>query len=540
MFKFLFYANNQLDFRAAIAMVMSVIAGFSESTLVLVINNAAQYVIQDSIPSALKLIPLFLFIFIILLILKRQALQLCAQLVEDNLEIYRNRIANQLRQSSLLTVEQIAQGEIYTKLTIDTKKISRTSVSFILVIQSSITILLIIIYMFSISRLGTSIFLFYMGFAYCYSQLHYQSFVETIDEMTGKETELFEKVGHIFDGFKELKMNPVKNEDFFHNHLKPLSTQVKILRKLIGKRIVVLYGVNYYLLFYITFGTIVFALPQDYTAALRFKIFVMAAFMTEPVKVFLKAIPELLASLVSIERLNTLEQKFQLSESARDYISKPDKPIVSLVNQIQLESLQFKYKNKDDIVEFEIGPINLDIQIGTINFLVGGNGSGKSTLLKLMTGLYPMNSGAIYFDDQKIDISQYRHLFSVVFSDCYIFDGMYGFNNINAQRINELLQLMEIDRHVKWQNQKFQYSGLSTGQKKRLAFVYLMLEDARIYILDEWAAEQDPVFKNKFYSQILPMLKKEGKTIIAATHDDQYFHLADQLVKLDYGQIVKA
>jgi len=540
MFKFLFYANNQLDFRAAIAMVMSVIAGFSESTLVLVINNAAQCVIQDSISSALKLIPLFLFIFIILLILKRQALQLCVQLVEDNLEIYRNRIANQLRQSSLLTVEQMAQGEIYTKLAIDTKKISRASVSFILVIQSSITILLIIIYMFSISRLGTSIFLFYMGFAYCYSQLHYRSFGEIIDQMTAKETELFDKVGHIFDGFKELKMNQVKNEDFFHNHLKVLSTQVKVLRKLIGKKIVGIYGVNYYLLFYITFGTIVFALPQDYSVALRFKIFVMAAFMAEPVKVFLKAIPELLASLVSIERLNTLEQKFQLSESARDYITKPDKPILSPINQIQLESLQFKYKNKDDIVEFKIGPITLDIQIGTVNFLVGGNGSGKSTLIKLMTGLYPMDSGAIYFDGQRIDISQYRHLFSVVFSDCYIFDGMYGLKNINTQRINELLQLMEIDRQVKWQNQKFQYSGLSTGQKKRLAFVYLMLEDTRIYILDEWAAEQDPVFKNKFYRHILPMLKNDGKTIIAATHDDQYFHLADQLVKLDYGQIVKA
>jgi len=538
MFKFLFYANNQLEFRPAVALIMSIIAGFSESTLVLVINNAAQYVIKDNIPSALKMIPLFLLIFITLFILKRQSLQLCVRLVEENLEIYRNKIANQLRQSPLLKVEQIHQGEIYTKLSIDTKKISRASVSLILLIQSSITIVLIIIYMFNISFLGTCIFLLYIVFAYFFFQLHYQSLVKTMDQMTGKETELFDKVGHIFDGFKELKMDIDKNEDFFHHHLKPLSAQVKDLRKQIGKRIVGLYGVNYYLMYYITFGTIVFALPQDYSVALRFKIFVMAAFMAEPIKVFLKAIPELFASLVSIERLNTLVQKFQLSVPVRDFISKQDTPFLKPVNEIKLESLGFKYKNNDGGAEFEIGPISLNIQVSNIIFFVGGNGSGKSTLLKVLTGLYPMNNGTIFFDGKRIDIMQYRHLFSAVFSDCYLFDGMYGLKNINDQKVNDLLQLMEIERQVKWQDQKFQFTGLSTGQKKRLALVYLMLEDSPIYILDEWAAEQDPLFKKKFYTHILPLLKQDGKTIIAATHDDQYFHVADQLVKLHYGQIV--
>ncbi|EOE7079576.1 hypothetical protein U9655_001926 [Enterobacter asburiae] len=45
--------------------------------------------------------------------------------------------------------------------------------------------------------------------------------------------------------------------------------------------------------------------------------------------------------------------------------------------------------------------------------------------------------------------------------------------------------------------------------------------------------------KAVFYLELLPMLKAEGKTVIAITHDDRYFHLADRLIKLESGQIVE-
>jgi putative ATP-binding cassette transporter len=63
------------------------------------------------------------------------------------------------------------------------------------------------------------------------------------------------------------------------------------------------------------------------------------------------------------------------------------------------------------------------------------------------------------------------------------------------------------------------------------------LEDRPIYLFDEWAANQDPIFRTVFYSQILPDLKARGKTVIVITHDDHYFAVADRLIKLDYGQI---
>lgn len=63
------------------------------------------------------------------------------------------------------------------------------------------------------------------------------------------------------------------------------------------------------------------------------------------------------------------------------------------------------------------------------------------------------------------------------------------------------------------------------------------LEDRPIYIFDEWACDQDPIFKKIFYTELLPELKSKGKAVIAVTPDDQYFHLSDRIVKLDYGKI---
>ena len=56
-------------------------------------------------------------------------------------------------------------------------------------------------------------------------------------------------------------------------------------------------------------------------------------------------------------------------------------------------------------------------------------------------------------------------------------------------------------------------------------------------MFDEWASDQEPVFKELFYTQLLPELKARRKTILVITRDDKYFHLADRFIKLDYGRI---
>ena len=82
-----------------------------------------------------------------------------------------------------------------------------------------------------------------------------------------------------------------------------------------------------------------------------------------------------------------------------------------------------------------------------------------------------------------------------------------------------------------------QFGALSTGQRKRLALVVAYLEDRPIYLFDEWASDQDPLFKDVFYTQLLPELKARGKTVLVITHDDKYFDAADRIIKLDYGRL---
>lgn len=65
----------------------------------------------------------------------------------------------------------------------------------------------------------------------------------------------------------------------------------------------------------------------------------------------------------------------------------------------------------------------------------------------------------------------------------------------------------------------------------------MLLEKKPILVLDEWAADQDPYFRKKFYTKIIPLLKKAGFTLLAITHDDKYYNCADRVFEMDYGKM---
>ncbi|MEO0778406.1 MAG: peptide ABC transporter, partial [Bacteroidota bacterium] len=124
-----------------------------------------------------------------------------------------------------------------------------------------------------------------------------------------------------------------------------------------------------------------------------------------------------------------------------------------------------------------------------------------------------------------------------VFSDFYLFDEFYSVGEVNEAKLRDYLELFEIDEKVTIEGGKFSTTDLSTGQRKRLALIAVLLEDKPVLVLDEWAADQDPYFRKKFYTEILPRFKKEGWTIIAITHDDKYYDCCDRLLKMDYGRL---
>jgi putative ATP-binding cassette transporter len=134
-------------------------------------------------------------------------------------------------------------------------------------------------------------------------------------------------------------------------------------------------------------------------------------------------------------------------------------------------------------------------------------------------------------------MEQHRYLFSTIFTDFHLFDRFYGLSGVQPIQVQRLLELMALTYKVQYRDGRFSTRDLSGGQRKRLALITSLLEDKPIYLFDEWAAGQDPEFREYFYLTLLPQFQREGKTIVAITHDDQFFHVADRILKLDRGQL---
>ncbi|MFL9871773.1 cyclic peptide export ABC transporter [Paraburkholderia megapolitana] len=210
---------------------------------------------------------------------------------------------------------------------------------------------------------------------------------------------------------------------------------------------------------------------------------------------------------------------------------------------IELKDVKMNYHDYDSSADFALGPINMTIHAGELVYIIGGNGSGKSTLGKILSGLYAPTEGHILLDGKVVDNDgreRYRNLFSAVFTDFHLFNRIIG----PAQRSSSIelaqkyLETLRLADKVEIRGKTYSTTkALSTGQRKRLALLCAYIEDRPIYILDEWAADQDPVFKRFFYEVLVPDLKSRGKCVIIITHDDQYFKLADRVIHLDSGRI---
>jgi putative ATP-binding cassette transporter len=208
---------------------------------------------------------------------------------------------------------------------------------------------------------------------------------------------------------------------------------------------------------------------------------------------------------------------------------------------LELEGVSLGYRGEDDFEGFYVGPIDLSIHPGEIVFFAGGNGSGKTTLAKIITGLYKPERGVLRLNGRVVtdeDADNYRQNFSAVFSDFFLFETLLGFefDDLDA-RARELLFKLQLDRKVKVKDATLSTISLSTGQQKRLALLTACLDDRPVFVFDEWAADQDPFFREIFYEEILPTLRAQGKAVIAITHDEEYYHVADRLIRMVDGKI---
>src|SRR5690606_22888216 len=211
---------------------------------------------------------------------------------------------------------------------------------------------------------------------------------------------------------------------------------------------------------------------------------------------------------------------------------------------LRLQGVTHRYFHESADELFALGPVNLNFAPGQIHFLVGGNGSGKTSLAKLIVGLYRPEEGQVLLNGQPVGDEgrdAYRQHFSAIFSDFHLFEQLLDAPGAELDaKGNALLAKLHLQHKVQVRQGAFTTRALSQGQRKRLALVVAYLEDRPFLVFDEWAADQDPLFKDVFYRTLLPELKAMGKTVLVISHDERYFDVADRLIRMENGQVMGA
>ncbi|QNH16235.1 cyclic peptide export ABC transporter [Xanthomonas sp. SS] len=350
--------------------------------------------------------------------------------------------------------------------------------------------------------------------------------------------DLHEAIRGLVHGAKELKLNRDKRVDYFDWVLAHNETRVRETAKT-GHSIMGV-AVNYGgLIVFFVIGAVSFVFVNHHAIDSQELSGVIMAllYVTGPVGALLNFIPQFTTAQIALKRFNELFDR--IPEESIDHAA----PKRSGWSTLRLEGVTYHYPNRADDSGFAVGPLDLEIRRGEITFIVGGNGSGKSTLSKLVTLHYLPDGGSIYFDGERVDqdnISGFRCGIAAIYSDYFLFDRPLGVDPAQARpQVEEYLREFALDHKVRFEHGRFSTLALSDGQKRRLALVVAMIEDAEMYLFDEWAADQDPAFKGVFYNRILPDLKARGKAVVAISHDDRYFHLADQMIVMRDGVAVR-
>jgi putative pyoverdin transport system ATP-binding/permease protein len=354
-----------------------------------------------------------------------------------------------------------------------------------------------------------------------------------------EQDHLFRHFNTLTNGIKELKLHTQRREMFLNNELRTTAALSRDYNVNALSIAAIAQNVGQ-LLFFVIIGLLVFGLPEltAVSTPVLSGYVLTITYLLRPLGDLLRILPALNQASVALQKIETLG--LSLSSHSENNVSLQT-AVARSVSCIELCQVTHSYRRENEDSSFTFGPIDLKFELGELVFIIGGNGSGKSTLVKLIAGLYRPETGNILVNGEAIaesTLEWYRQQFSVVFSDFHLFESLLGLDNPNLEaQIHEYLVKLQLDRKVQVQDRTLSTTALSQGQRKRLALLTAYLEDRPFYVFDEWASDQDPVFKELFYTQLLPELKQRGKTILVISHDDHYFHLADRKVKLDYGQL---
>ncbi|EOH4414549.1 multidrug ABC transporter permease/ATP-binding protein [Campylobacter coli] len=440
------------------------------------------------------------------------------------------RVVKQILDTPLLKVAKVGKARILASLGSDVRNISFGLLRLPDFLQSSILILCTSAYLCYLSPQIFTLCAIWIIVVFTINNFLMMKVYAYFRKARENDDALQNNYQNILDGHKELLINRYRAklyyEDEFESNArskKKNSTLGNLFNNLSSNftnvALLALVGMEFYLALEFKWASV----AEATTIALSI------LFLRTPLVSMIGSFPTLLLAKIALDKIAKLElddykEHFEKTNFIKDW------------RQISFKNTSFSY---DD--NFHLNPVNLDLKKGELIFLIGKNGSGKSTFCMLLTGLFKPSEGEIFVDDMKIDdnnLDIYRSLVSAVFSDFHLFTKTLAKEKFaDEEKITSWLEFLELKGKTRVEDHELVLTKLSTGQKKRLAMLIALLEERDILVLDEWAADQDPVFRRFFYKKLLPLLKEQGKTIFAITHDDAYFDSADRIFLAEGGNI---
>jgi cyclic peptide transporter len=509
--------------------LMSVLSGIANMLLIILISSS----LTSSVPVR-YLVFYYLLTFATYFLGRRFVQTSLIKFSRGVVYEIRLRLFDKLFSTSYQRFEKLDIGRIYTALNEDVGTIGESTNTIVTLMTSLFTAGGAFLYLSSIAFWATLLTFLLIG---ALSGIYYfvsRSTNKYFQQARDTRNDFVRLTSGMIDGFKELSLHRNKKleykKDIGHSadrYRIKISTALTrfVNASLIGESLLI-----------ILLGTVAFAVPRIFPGieiSRLMSFIIVLLYLMGPINSVLSSVPAVMQLKIAWDRIKQFLQEIPANQDLAALPASADRHF----EKLEARGVGYQHGQRSG-KGFAVGPIDLEVRQGEILFIIGGNGSGKTTLAKLLTGLYEADKGKILINGRVTGAAQLGEYYSVVFSPVCLFEKLYDIDCAGKTAdIDRYLKLLDLDHKVSIADNRYSTVQLSGGQRKRLALLQCYLEDRPIYLFDEWAADQDPTYRNFFYRTLLPEMKKAGKTIIAITHDDHYFDVADRVLKMNQGQL---
>jgi putative pyoverdin transport system ATP-binding/permease protein len=456
----------------------------------------------------------------------------------------RLRLGRRILAAPLRRIESVGHGPILAALTQDVQTVVGTAAGLPSFVISTTIVLGCLAYMAWLSVRGMMIVLPSMAGLILIYLVSVRKMIPLWRGERDAQDELYRQQQHVLDGVKELKLNGHRRGEFFEHDFEPAVENVRST----GVRaadVVTLVGNFIHFFTWIVLGLALFGMstlaPNDSSAARGYVMALM--YMWGSFRGVIENVGRWSQAGIALDKLKQIDTSLTDALTDDSAVAPTPRLVSDERHEVRFSDVTYSFGDAHGHA-FRVGPIDLELRPGEMVFVVGGNGSGKTTLAKLLTGLYTPESGQLLWNGVAVtdeNREAYRNTFSAIFADFHLFENLRGVSTTGlTEYVEQYLRLFLLEKKLQIVDGRFSTTNLSTGQRKRLAMLVALLEDRPFYLFDEWAADQDPEFREIFYRKLLPELAARGKGVVVITHDDRFFHLAHRVIKLEYGRLVAA